>query len=813
MLPLSVNHFPFSAMQLRFAFLLLLLASILASPITAQQGGNRWDPRFTSLSVEGSVRAMLITEHDIIVGGEFTHVAGVPVRNIARWSRSEERWYPMEDGVDGAVRALAITNTGSIVVAGLFSTAGNISSNGIATWDGTRWSSVGGGVSGGNAAVYALAVEGNTIYAGGNFTNAGPTPASNIARWDGTAWHALGEGITGTGAIVLSLAAASNQLFAGGRFTQAGTATATGLAVWDNGAWRSAGTLSGASQPFVSALTVSGNRLYVGGLFNSVGIAAHSIAQMDIATGAWDIVGTGLDGTVNTILPMGDSIIIGGEFSQRGKRDSTNLALLSGGTLSVFGGGVRGITYALAADPTTLCIGGLITRVGPTSVVNIGLMSRQTKQGFVPGRGVAGGINFIATRPPNQVFVTGELQMSKGQSLPYLGMWDGEEWQDIGGLSGTGDAILIEGDDVIVGGAFNIAGGNGDCTGIGRYNLATKKWTPYATGTPGRGRVSAIIRFRDTLFMAGRFAFGDSILNIAKWDGSRWRPVGLGVTGTVRTMAIVGDRLYAAGDLTAAGGTPVNNIAWWDGNGWNRLGTEQNNGTSGTIHSMLAAPDGSLIVAGEFISVGEIFSDNIARWKDGVWSSIPGTNGPIYRLHLDDGKLYVGGTFARADAVGVNNLATYNLASGAWSNFHDGVTGSPSATVRGIATLGSDLFVGGMFPYAGAVQSWNFARFGFVASGAETDRQQGAGVFNTMAIPNPAVGNVTLRFQLPTASQVTVRLFAADGRQLSQPIIQQCQAGQQAIILPLAATSPQLLFYQVEAGGRSDAGTVMVLGE
>ncbi len=799
-------------MQLRSALLLLLLAIAFVPPLAAQQGGNRWDPRFTSLSVEGGVRAVLITEHDIVVGGEFTRVAGIPMRNIARWSRSEERWYPMEEGVDGTVRALAMTNTGTIVAAGLFSTAGKVSSNGIATWDGTKWSSLGGGVSGGNAAVYALAVEGNSIYAGGHFANAGATPANNIARWDGNAWHALGEGITGTGAIVLSLATANNQLFVGGRFTQAGTTATTGLAAWDNGAWRSAGTLAGTSEPFVAALAVSGGRLYAGGLFNNVGVAANSIAQLDLSTGTWASAGAGLDGTVNTILPVGDSIIIGGEFSQRGKRDSTNLALFSGGSLSVFGGGVRGIAYALAADPATLCIGGLITRVGGISVVNIGLMSRQTKQAFVPGRGVAGGINFIATRPPNQVFVTGELQMSKGQSLPYLGMWDGEEWQDIGGLSGTGDALLVEGDDLIVGGAFNIAGGNGDCTGIGRYNLSTKKWTPYATGTPGRGRVSAVIRFRDTLFMAGRFAFGDSILNIAKWDGSRWRPVGLGVTGTVRTMAIVGDRLYAAGTLTAAGGMPVNNIAVWDGNAWNRLGTEASNGTSGTIYSMLAAPDGSLIVAGEFITAGEVFSDNIARWKEDTWSSIPGTNGPIYRLHRDGGKLYVGGTFTRADAASVNNLATYDLASGAWDNVHDGVTGSPSATVRGIATLGNDLFVGGEFPYAGTTQSWNFARFGFVVSSAETEQQQGAGGLHAIVVPNPTAGNATLQFHLPTAAQVTVRLFTADGKELASFITKQCQAGQQSIPLQLPATS-QLIFYRIEAGAFSNTGTVMVVGD
>ncbi|KXK53235.1 MAG: transmembrane protein [Chlorobi bacterium OLB7] len=802
-------------MQLRsvpfLLFLAGILAGILAPQLSAQQGNNRWDPRFTSLSVEGSVRAVLITEHEIIVGGDFAQVAGIPMRNIARWSRADERWYPMGEGVDGSVRALAQTESGTVIAAGLFGAAGTISSNGIAAWDGTAWRSIGGGVGGGNAAVYALAVEGNTIYAGGNFANAGPTQASNIARWDGSAWHPLGEGLRGMA-----------RLFYRWQSTTTGCCWGQihpsrnrhrnrvgGLGKW----WLAGGgDACGGWRPTVRFGTGHcGGRLYVGGLFNNVGVTANSIAQLDLSTGVWEGVGAGLDGTVNTLLPLGDSLIIGGEFSHRGKRDSINLAFFSAGTLATFGGGTRGITYSLAADSTTLCVGGLLTRVGGISVANVGEWSRQTKQWFVPGRGVAGGINFVAVRPPNQVFVTGELQMSKGLSLPYLGMWDGEEWQDIGGLSGTGDAILIEGDDVIVGGAFNIAGGNGNCTGIGRYNLTTKQWTPYATGTPGRGRVSAIIRFHDTLIMAGRFAFGDSILNIAKWDGIRWRPVGSGVTGTVSTMAVLGDRLYVAGSLTAAGGAPASNIAWWDGNSWNRLGTEQANGTSGPIYSMVAMPDGSLVVAGEFTSAGQIFSDNIARWSNGDWTSIAGTNGPIYRLHLNNGKLYVGGAFTRADAASVNNLATYEVASGAWSSFNDGVTGSPGATVRGIATLGNDLFVGGNFPYAGNVQSWNFARFGFVVTDA--DAPTTGQMLNAQIAPNPSTGNVTLRFTLPAASEVTVRLFTADGKELPDRIRRHCEAGEQALSFRPSAATSQLLFYRIEAGSLRSEGAMMVVRE
>ena len=42
---------------------------------------------------------------------------------------------------------------------------------------------------------YALAVSGTNLYAGGYFTTAGGVTANYIAKWDGSAWSALGSGM------------------------------------------------------------------------------------------------------------------------------------------------------------------------------------------------------------------------------------------------------------------------------------------------------------------------------------------------------------------------------------------------------------------------------------------------------------------------------------------------------------------------------------------------------------------------------------------------------------------------------------------
>jgi hypothetical protein len=45
--------------------------------------------------------------------------------------------------------------------------------------------------------VLALAIFNNYVMAGGFFSTAGGVSANNIARWDGTAWSALGSGTNG----------------------------------------------------------------------------------------------------------------------------------------------------------------------------------------------------------------------------------------------------------------------------------------------------------------------------------------------------------------------------------------------------------------------------------------------------------------------------------------------------------------------------------------------------------------------------------------------------------------------------------------
>ncbi len=93
---------------------------------------------------------------------------------------------------------------GGLVVGGIFTALGPLSTNFLARWNGAAWSRLGGGPSG---SVYALAASGTDLYVGGDFGSvASMSNTGRFARWDGSAWHACGTGVDGTNLAVQAIA-------------------------------------------------------------------------------------------------------------------------------------------------------------------------------------------------------------------------------------------------------------------------------------------------------------------------------------------------------------------------------------------------------------------------------------------------------------------------------------------------------------------------------------------------------------------------------------------------------------------------------
>jgi trimeric autotransporter adhesin len=371
-----------------------------AGVINLQGGGGcepEWIPTFGGASgMNGRVEALAVYDDgstppgagpSLYAGGTFTTAGGVTVNRIAKWDGTE--WSALGSGIDGtAVFALAVFDDGSgpaLYAGGAFWAAGGMNANGIAKWDGSEWSAVGAELGGGKGSwVEALAVyddgsgAGPALYAGGFFDTAGDVTVNSIAKWDGSTWSALGSGMSGFFPIVMALTVydpgpgsvpgrtdglglpgAGSALYVGGFFSGAGGVSASRIARWDGAEWSAVG---GGMNGDVVALTVlgpgsgGGSALYAGGAFTTAGgVSANRIAKWDGAE--WSALGGGMNSSVRALNVfddssgppgVGPSLYAGGAFTTAGGVDANRIAKWDGTEWSPLGSGMNHWVGALA---------------------------------------------------------------------------------------------------------------------------------------------------------------------------------------------------------------------------------------------------------------------------------------------------------------------------------------------------------------------------------------------------------------------------------------------------------------------------------
>ena len=400
----------------------------------ANWNGTSWLP--PGFGLGGSVSALVTMPNgDLVAAGNFVTAGGAPANRIARWNGST--WAALGTGLTGtgtpSVSALTVLPNGDLVAGGTFTIAGGVPVSCIARWDGTAWHALGSGM--GIAApylpqVFALTTSANgDLIAGGLFTTAGGISANNIARWNGSAWSALGSGTTTTGfggAMVLALAALPNgDVVAGGNFPTAGGVSANCIARWDGGGWSAfgSGLAFPSSDALVSALaTLPNGDLIAGGRFSMAGgLPASNIARWNGAI--WSSLGTGTSSDVYelAVLPNGD-FLAGGPFVTAGGGAANRIARWSGVVWSALGSGV-GSGYVNAFTLTAngdVVAGGNFTTAGGSSSAYIARLTTTCPAAVVAvGAGCpsSGGSNTLAATSLPWI---GSTFRSRGTGLPAL---------------------------------------------------------------------------------------------------------------------------------------------------------------------------------------------------------------------------------------------------------------------------------------------------------------------------------------------------------------------------------------------------------
>ncbi len=725
---------------------------------------------------DGSVYAMGINpEGRLVVGGSFSASGLTTLRGVTYLYNGN--WYPMASGVNGSV--VTITSYGGQLVIGGTFTGDNLG-NGlgrIARWTGSAWRGISALAASSNGDVRSLEVHEGNLYAGGRFTSIEGAAIDGLASWNGTTWSSvpgfpgginvtflrstpsllvasgtyrtggavwdsLDDGVmnglldailfgdqwivggyyfdaidavvsknlavlnagqldpwpsfsgAGLGGAVTALAVHEGEVVASGEFQTAGSSLANRLAAWDGSQWHEIG---GGLSAGARAITSYGANLVVGGSFLTAGdTPATRIAMWDGTL--WHALGSGLSSTPEALMQYGDDLVAAGGFTTAGGLAIPNIALWDGSQWSALGGGLNGVARALIVRDGLLIVGGSFTTAG-------------------------------------------------GNPAAHLAAWDGSSWSEYaGGADGDVYALVDLGGDLAAGGYFGQIGGVA-ASRVARLRGA--QWEPIGTGFVGQycwndpGGYHCIDLGVERLAACGSHLYASGTVNrvgavsfngVARWDDwSHWTAMGNGIVANISAMVGLGDAVYVGGPFSSADGIASTNLAAWDEPALSSTADDHwwggfdGNGPDGPAYAIGTYGD-DLIVAGMFDHVGSIPSGAIGAWDGQQWRSLggglegAGINAPQVHAVLEyQGDLYAAGMFSVPPSTTTCDLARWDGA--AWE-----ALGLPGELLRGraLAVFDERLFVGGTFLSMGGqtikyLAAWDGSSFSALGSGLNGD--------------------------------------------------------------------------------------------
>ncbi len=505
------------------------IGSTSASSI-AFWNGSVWQPMS---SWPGTVYSVAATSSGLFAGGV---TPSSPINNVARWTGST--WQAMGPPGSTGVRwdsgdAPWVTSLreyrGRLHVGGYFELAGDLGVLGVASWDGSSWGALGGGIS---DPVLGLTRWNRDLIACGEFYSAGGVVAKRIARWDGAKWHALGA-FPSTGRITSAIPYHKG-LLVGGTFSFTSNPATWNVARWDGSSWLSIGGIQGTTGSTDVGPILDDNQgsVYFAGNFSTAGgVNANRIARWDGQS--WFALGAGVDGPIACMVWYHNELIVGGSFTTAGGLDAPNLARWNGQSWVPFADGVNNGVSSLLVRNGQLLVGGTFTRAGQHDVTGFAAWDGTTWQYPIAPDSF----------PAALLEVEGDLVACGrfNNDTRLFARWTGQAWQYSGdGLTAfAGRKCEAMNGEVVIGGYFESLNG-AEGGSIGRWSFTGRPWIAlHPTAPPASPCIGSTVALSVTP------ASGYAALTY------QWRRNGLPLS----------DGPTAAGSIISGAGTPSLSIS------------------------------------------------------------------------------------------------------------------------------------------------------------------------------------------------------------------------------------------------------------
>lgn len=298
-----------------------------------------------------------------------------------------------------------------------------------------------------------------------------------------------------------------------------------------------------------------------------------------------------------------------------------------------------------------------------------------TIAGFTRPDGAAPVVYDFARGRDGEVVATGMFRWAGTRRAGPVARLEGEEWRSVR------DAWPREGEVAFSAIAINNEGVTALSTYGGPFgSVPVEIWLD--TGEEVRvignlqGAVRSLAWFDGKLWAAGFFQMGQGgVNNLAVWDGNTWSAPPGGPADRAVYRLVSGNSLLLAGDFTTVGGIPARGIAEWDGNTWKAYDLSPPVAAA-HVYAVARGQSGELYAGGAV-------TGGVLRWNGTGWEQLGGgvfqrdTNGVISDLTTHQGELYVTGCFTslngpESDPSAIRAQSVAKWSGSQWESLDDG---------------------------------------------------------------------------------------------------------------------------------------------